>query len=285
MRKLLFALCALLVSLSALAGQGHALEVPPHGGQWVVDTARLLPAREKNALAENLRAYAGRTGNQIVVLTVPTLAGEDLAGFANRVAREWAIGQKDKNNGVLILVARAEGKVRFEVGRGIEDKLPDLRARRIQQEIAVPQFKAGRFGPGLMESVAAIQKALDGPDSAGTASPGAEQPPVPGAKPAGDSGLPLPVTGMLLFMVLLLGLAVYWKSFGSRAAAGSDEGRSFLFGLFLGILASIFRGRGGGGGFGGFGGGGGGDGGFSGGGGDFGGGGSSSDFGGGDDNS
>lgn len=266
MRRLLLALGLLLLAATAV----HALDVPPHGGQWVVDTARLLPAAEKNALAESLRGYAERSGNQIVVLTIPGLEGEDIAAFANRVAREWAVGQKDANNGVLLLVSVAERKVRFEVGRGIEDKLPDITAKRIQQQITVPNFKAGRYAQGIIQSVAAIRQALgdvpgDGPAPA----------PRPRPAPAPD-GLSV-FTLVLLFVAVLLAVAYFRRNSSRYGGAGGNK-QSFFLGLLLGILSNIFRGRGGGGGGFGGGGGGGGDGGFSGGGGDFGGGGSSSDW-------
>lgn len=275
MRRFLFALLLLAAALSAGAAFARgalALDVPPHGGQWVVDQARLLPPGEKNALAASLRAYAQESGTQIVVLTVPGLKGEDLTAYANRVAREWGVGQKDKNNGVLILVAAAERKVRFEVGRGIEDKLPDLLAKRIQQEITIPHFKAGRFGQGLTQSVAAIRQALADGQAPGQA-PAAQPRP---ARPAPGGGLPLLTLGLLVVAALLA--VAYFRRNAPRYGGGGDH--SFLIGLVLGILSSLFRGRGGGG-FGG-GGAGGGDGGFSGGGGDFGGGGSSSGWG--DDN-
>lgn len=260
-------LAALLVWGAALPLPSLALDVPPHGGQWVVDRARLLPAAQKNALAESLRAYANESGNQIVVLTIPGLEGEDIAAFANRVAREWGVGQKDKNNGVLILVSAVDRKVRFEVGRGIEDRLPDLLARRIQQQITIPNFKAGRFGPGLVQSVDAIKQALAPP---GEAAPAAPVPPgPPGPAPESDVGLPLLTLGLIILVVFLAG--AYFRRSASRFGRGGGDNASFFIGLVLGILSSIFRGRGGGGG-------GGGDGGFSGGGGDFGGGGSSSDW-------
>ncbi len=287
MRRLLLALCAVLLWTAS----ARALDVPPHGGQFVVDLARLVPARDKDAIGAELRRYAQESGNQIVVLTIPSLMGEDVADYANRVARAWGVGQKDKNNGVLILVAAAEKKVRFEVGRGIEDRLPDITAKRIQRDVTLPHFKAGRFGPGLAASVQAIEAALGGP-SAPVSGPeqGAEPlaPQLPPRAPA-DADIPWLTLGLIvLAVVLMLALAGrrrvsrgYYDQNGQFVQDG--RGSSFLLGLILGILSSIFRGRGGGGGFGG--GGGGGDGGFSGGGGDFGGGGSSSDFGGGDDNS
>lgn len=276
MRRLLLAL-GLLLAVSVFAGAAHAppahaLDVPPHGGQWVVDTARLLPPAEKNALGASLRDYAGQSGNQIVVLTIPGLEGEDIAAYANRVAREWGVGQKDKNNGVLILVAVADRKVRFEVGRGIEDRLPDILSKRIQMQITTPNFKAGRYGPGLVQTVAAIRQALTPPGEAAPAAPQA----APQAAPATGGGFPLLTLGLIV-VAGLLALAFFRRNSLRYGRAGGGDS-SFLIGLLLGILSSIFRGRGGGGGGFGGGGGGGGDGGFSGGGGDFGGGGSSSDW-------
>jgi len=272
---------ALLFAVLLAASGALALDVPPHGGQWVVDQAKLLPQAEKDQLGAHLRAYAEATGNQIVVLTVPGLKGEPISAYANRVAREWGIGQKDKNNGVLILVARAESKVRFEVGRGIEDKLPDILCKRIQREVTVPHFKAGRFGPGLTATVAAIEQAI-GPLPAELMDNATAQAPLARSAPK-DQGVPLPFILGVIITVLLIALGIANRRYGPRSGyEPPSEGTSFLFGLLLGLLSSLGRRGGGPGGFGGGGGMGGGDGGFSGGGGDFGGGGSDSGFGGGD---
>jgi len=296
---------ALTTALLALAlcacfgGAALALDAPKNAGEWVTDTARLLSPADKNALGAQLRAYAGTSGNQIVVLTIPSLEGEDAAGFANKVARAWGVGQKDKNNGVLILVARREGKVRFEVGRGIEDRLTDVACKRIQREITVPHFKAGRFAQGLSETVAAMQGLLSPPAEA--QAQGVQPAPAMPAPANPVDEPPLWFTLGLLGLVVLLGLWLLRRRYGSGrdqgfghdsgfdsgfgpgGGQGVGNGSSFLMGLLLGILSSF--GRGGRGGPGGFGGGSGGDGGFSGGGGDFGGGGSDSDFGGGGDDS
>ncbi|MDR3640787.1 MAG: TPM domain-containing protein [Humidesulfovibrio sp.] len=270
-------LLAALALLACAPGVGLALDVPPNQSQWVVDNAGLLPPADKNALGAELRRYAEATGNQIVVLTIDSLEGEDTAGYANKVARAWGVGQKDKNNGVLILVARKESKVRFEVGRGVEDKLPDVVCKRIQRDVTVPYFRAGRYAQGLAETVAVMEQAL-APAQAGDANATGQEPLT--SRPRADDGAP-PFTLALIAVALFLGLGLLWMRSGSRGGSGpgSGVGGSFLIGLLLGILSNIFRGRGGGGGFGG-GGFGGGDGGFSGGGGDFGGGGSDSGFGG-----
>lgn len=297
MRRLAAVLTLLLAALAAFAPSGAlALAVPPHGGQWVVDTARLLPPAEKDALGAELRRYAETSGNQIVILTVPSLEGESIAAYANRVAREWGVGRKDANTGVLILVAKAEARVRFEVGRGLEDRLTDVLSKRIQREVTVPQFRAGRFGAGLTETVRAIQQALAPSAAAGGADTAPLEPvaPAPQAKPQPkDDGFPWLTLGLVV-VATVLAIALlsrrrgpghgvgYGQGYGGGYDDGGGRGSSFLLGMLLGMFSSRWRGPGGPGGSGGFGGG---DGGFSGGGGDFGGGGSDSGFGGGDENS
>jgi len=294
-------LCAALAMAFIAPGslkEGFALEVPAHGGQWVVDAARLLPPAEKDKLGAELRRYAEASGNQIVILTVPSLEGESIAGYANKVARAWGIGSKEGNSGVLIVVAKAEARVRFEVGRSLEDRLTDVLSKRIQRDVTVPNFRAGRFGQGLSESVAAIQTAL-APPGAAEAQGGNQTAHAPALKPA-PGGFPW-LTLVLLVLAVVLVLALFHRSAHDVGAGGPGNGPGGGFGgpgygqgpddggrggsFLLGMLLGLFSGRWGGPG-GGFGGGGtGGDGGFSGGGGDFGGGGSDSGFGGGDDNS
>lgn len=295
MRRLAAAL-ALLATLAVFAPRAApALEIPAHGGQWVTDLAGLLAPADKDALGAELRRYAEASGTQIVVLTVPSLEGENIAAYANRVARQWGVGAKGANSGVLILVARAEERVRFEVGRGLEDRLSDALSKRIQREVTVPHFRAGRFGQGLAESVAAIEAALGPGDAAlgvEAAAPNqqAGQPagrPVdqPAARPAMKPAPGFPwLTLALVVLATVLAIAVLSRRSGPRNHGGGGygggfggnggRGASFLLGMLLGMLSGRWRGPGGPGGFGG------GDGGFSGGGGDFGGGGSDSGFGG-----
>ena len=303
MRRFAFCIALLYLALAAAftlpgglalgVGSAQALEIPANGGQWVVDGARLLPPAEKDKLGAELRRYAEATGNQIVILTVPSLEGESISGYANKVARAWGVGAKSGNTGVLILVAKAEARVRFEVGRGLEDRLPDVLAKRIQRDVTVPHFKAGRFGQGLAESVAAIETALTPPGAEGAANQTAAAPLAAPAKKPQSGGFSWLTLGLLVLAVVLV-FALFHRRAGQAGPYGPDgpdgpggfgggdgRGGSFLVGMLLGLLSSRWRGPGGGPG-GGFGGG---DGGFTGGGGDFGGGGSDSGFGGGDDNS
>lgn len=234
---------ALLLLAAATVGPfpAFALDVPAHGGQWVVDLAGLLPAGDKDSLTTTLRAYAQKSGNRIVVLTIPGLQGEDLSAYANRVFSQWGVGQRDVDNGVLILVAAAERQVRFEVGRGIEDRLPDVLCRRIQQEVTVPHFKDGRFGPGLVLTVGAIEQALD-------AAPGAVP---PGLRGESGDGPPLWFVLPLGAMLLLLGLEIFWRAYGSSHAArcasqpqsgsGPRVSSSSFLGFLFALLSRAFR--------------------------------------------
>lgn len=113
-------------------------------------------------LARDLEAHETKTGNQIAVLVLPSLEGEPLEPFSHRVATTWALGQKGTDNGVLLLVALRERKVRIEVGYGLEGTLTDLRSARIIRNQIVPRFRAGDLPGGIEAGVRAILETLEG---------------------------------------------------------------------------------------------------------------------------
>ena len=225
----------------------------------VVDTAHLLPADVKASLSQELAAYSQRTGNQLVVVTLPTLKGYDIADYGYQLGRHWGIGQKDKNNGALLIVDVGDKKVRIEVGYGLEGTLTDAISFQIVHNIIAPRFKQGDFTGGIEAGTSAILKVL-GDKAAAQKKQQTRQ----------RSG-----TGLL--MLLIIGFSL-WPLIatifggGGRGGPGSGlAGRSgWLAWMALGMLSGMGSGRGGGFGGGGFGGGG-----FSGGGGSFGGGGAS----------
>jgi uncharacterized protein len=102
------------------------------------------------------KVLESRTGIQLGILIVPNLGGQDIEGFALKAARKWGLGQKKKNNGILLLVARNERKVRVEVGRGLEGDLTDLQSHRIIDEVILPLFKRGQVENALTAGVEAI---------------------------------------------------------------------------------------------------------------------------------
>jgi uncharacterized protein len=157
MRRLLAA-AAVLAVLSAPAA---ALDVPYLSGR-VVDDAHLLDARTAAAVDSQLKAYEEKTGRQLVVLTLPSLDGEALEDFSIKVARTWRIGRKGKDDGILLLVARDDRKVRIEVGYGLEGDLPDALCGRIIRGVMIPRFRAGDYSGGVEAGVNAIIGTLAG---------------------------------------------------------------------------------------------------------------------------
>lgn len=128
----------------------------------VVDQAQILDDATELALTEQLEAHEAETSNQIVVVTVDSLNGYDEADYALKLGREWGIGTEEKNNGVILLVAPNERKVRIEVGYGLEGALPDAMAGQIIRRDIVPSFKEGDFTSGIKSGVGSILQAVVG---------------------------------------------------------------------------------------------------------------------------
>lgn len=137
------------------------MDVPPLSGR-VNDLAGLLSAAERQRLEEELAAFERETSHQVVVLTVPTVGGEDIAAFALRVVENWKIGHTGLDNGVLIAVAAGDRLARIEVGYGLEGVIPDAVAARILREVMIPSFREGRMGEGVARGAAAVMQAARG---------------------------------------------------------------------------------------------------------------------------
>jgi uncharacterized protein len=274
--------------LSFSSSTALCLDIPPLRGH-VNDYARMMSGAASESLEKELRSFEQSDSTQLVVLTVPSLEGEVLEDFSMKVAEAWKIGQKGKDNGIILVVANKEHKIRVEVGRGLEGRLTDLMAGRIIDLVIKPRFKRADFDGGFTAGIHALIDATRGEFKAND---GAQKPRV-------RTHLPLPA--LIIFGGIAL-LIVGNISRTAGAVAGTvglpllayltiaPVGLVLLFilgaaGLGLGILlpllshnhGGIFWG-GGGGGWGSSGGGGDSGGGFSGGGGDFGGGGSSGDW-------
>jgi uncharacterized protein len=285
-RCLLLATALFLAAGPALS----ALDVPALKGR-VNDYADMISASAEQAIAQKLETLETSDSTQVVVLTIPSLDGEDLEGFSIQVAEAWKIGTAEHDNGAILVVARDDRAVRIEVGYGLEGKLTDLLSGRIIREIILPNFKAGRFDEGFLQAVDAIIAAVEGEYTGTGQLPGEKGEPMSRALPliiaafiAGSIGsrrrilggiagaVLVPLASMIAFPVGWLTLIWVPLGFGGGMLAAS-------------LLASRISGRGGSGGgfspggFGGFSGGGfrgggsSGGGGFSGGGGGFGGGG------------
>jgi uncharacterized protein len=147
-----------------------ALEVPPLKGR-VNDYAGMLSSATQQQLESSLRDLEQTDSTQIVVLIIPSLEGEVIEEFSIKVADQWKIGQKDFDNGAILLVAQKDRKLRIEVGYGLEGSLTDLMAGRIIRNAIVPQFKAGHFDQGIIDGVQAMIGVVRGEYQASEKSP------------------------------------------------------------------------------------------------------------------
>ncbi len=291
MRPLFAAFLLAATLVGALARADDVLPVPSLSGR-VIDPIGTLSAAQAQALSTKLAAIESRNGAQIVVLIVPTTQPEDIDSFTQRVADQWKIGRRDVGDGLLIVVAKNDHRVRIATAKTLEGAIPDIEAGRIIRETMTPAFRAGDFAGGLNASVDRLGALI-----AGEALPA----PSRTANPRPKGGFDLQDLAIFLFVgVPILGAIltrIFGRKGGALLAGGAVGGIGWLLTTSLlvaagaGVIALFLVGvmgaggsRGGRGGFGpiiwggggGFGGGGGGGGGFSsGGGGNFGGGGAS----------
>ncbi len=150
----------LLAAMLLSAISSAALEVPFLSGR-VTDNAEVLNDGTRRSITERLKAHEERTGDQIAVLTVPSLEGENIEEYAVKVFESWKLGKKGKDNGVLIIVAPKDRRMRIEVGYGLEGTLTDLAAGRIVRNVMTPRFKTGDYNGGIDAGVQAILDLLE----------------------------------------------------------------------------------------------------------------------------
>jgi uncharacterized protein len=293
-----------LLVFCGLAAAQDLQAIPPLTAR-VMDQAGVLQPAQAQALEAKLAAFEAQAGPQIVVLTVASTGIEDIADYAQRVGDAWKIGRRDVGDGLLIVVAKNDRKLRIQVAKALEGAVPDLAARQIISNQISPAFKRGDYAAGLDAGVDALIARIRG-----------EHLPAPAAQRPGpsDFGIDWEMLAMFFFVgVPVVGgvlTSIFGRKLGSLVTAGGAGTLAWWLSasLLIGGLASvvalvlvgvmgigavrggraarggghggppiIWGGGGGGGGFGG--GGGGGGGGFSsGGGGDFGGGGASGDW-------
>ncbi|WP_339521481.1 TPM domain-containing protein [Pseudomonas sp. EL_65y_Pfl2_R96] len=241
---------ALLLCAMALTAQAE-LTFPALTAR-VVDNARLIEPGVREQLMQQLQAHEKATGEQVVVVTVENLQGASIEDFGYQLGRHWGIGQKDKNTGALLIVARDDRKLRIEVGYGLEDRLTDAQSSVIINQVITPSFKTGNFSKGISDGVAAMLVVLGGnPLNVG-----------PPEDEESFSQIFANGVGMLFIMALPF-LITYW--FLNMLGVVGSRGRSSSDDIFYGSGSDGGSGSGSGDGGGG----------FSGGGGGFGGGGSS----------
>jgi uncharacterized protein len=284
--RLLLAFAALFLASPALA-----VDFPPLSGR-VVDTADLLNPAQEQALTQRLEALQRVSSRQLVVATVPSLQDLPIEDYGYQLGRAWGIGQRGANNGIILLVAPNEKKVRIEVGYGLEGIVTDALSSQIIQQQILPHFRSNPpdYAGGIIAGADTLIQQLQAPPEAAeqatvAAQQAANQRQAGRHRSRGTSIGPLIIWGGILLFVLLpaLGAGLAGRRYrgGRRGGVsiwgpGYGGGGSGLGWMLMGMALSSRRGGGSswGGGGGGWGGGGGG-GGFSGGGGSFGGGGAS----------
>jgi len=262
-----FKLCliGLLALISALfGGIVHAEPTFPELTGRVVDGANMIPDDVEATLTAKLAQIETTSSDQLVVVTASSLQGYEIEEYGYRLGRAWGIGQKTLNNGILLIVAPNERKVRIEVGYGLEGVMPDAIANHIIQNSIIPKFRAGDMVGGIVAGVDGIDEALNASpeEMAQRAKAAAEN-----ATSSADEGIPIFFIILVIIYILILISNAKRKRFRRR---GYNNG---ILPIILHDWDDDDDHKGGWGG--GFGGGGGGFGGFSGGGGSFGGGGSS----------
>lgn len=221
------------------------VKIPQLWGTRIHDEARILSPGFVDRLEQQLKKHEDSTSNQIAILIIPSLHGEPIEDFSLRVAETWKLGQAEKDNGVLLLIAFQDHKVRFEVGEGLEGVLPDAICNQIIRNEIAPHFRQNDYEGGIQAAVTAMIQAIGGEYQADQQA----------SERRGGKGGSLWGTLIIILIILLIS----WIRGGGR---GNYRRRGWSPGT--GWYGGGFRG-------GGFGGGGG----FSGGGGGFSGGGSS----------
>ena len=155
-RFILLSLCFLLLPFNVAA-----LEVPKLTG-YVNDLAGVISPEVELKIENFLRGFEASDSTQLVVLTIESLEGESLEEYSLKVADSWKIGQKEKDNGALLLISKQDRKIRIEVGYGLEGKLTDLLAGRIIDNEITPEFKAGNYDAGVIAGVSAMAESVRG---------------------------------------------------------------------------------------------------------------------------
>lgn len=231
---------------SLIGGFAQKVDIlpPPNPPRLVNDEAHLLSDYDRSTLENKLVSLDNSSTNQIAIVTIPTLGDNDIDDYSNRLFRAWGIGGKKNNNGVLILIAQAEHKIRIEVGYGLEGAIPDVTAKDIIRNDLTPAFKQGNYYSGLNAAVESLSKAAVG-EYHERRNRGDE-----GGKGGGS------IIGILIIVGIILLIIGRGGGRGGRGGGGD-----FITGAILGSMlnsggrSSSSWGGGGGGGFGGFGGG------------------------------
>jgi uncharacterized protein len=201
----------------------------------VVDVSGTLSAPQQQALNDKLTAFEASSGSQVVVLLVPSTAPEDIASYANRVGSTWKIGRKDIGDGLLLIVAKNDRKLRIEVARTLEGAIPDLAAKRIIDLAISPRFKQGDFAGGIDAGLNQITALIQGE----------ALPAVDHTAASGKQGFQWMDLAVFMFFAVAVGGSVARRALGNKLgslAVGGAAGfiaMSVTASLLIAVLAGV----------------------------------------------
>lgn len=224
----LLALCAVLLFVSVHV-RAEFVAIPVLKTR-VTDLTQTLTADQQSQLETKLATFEREKGSQIAVLIIPTTAPEDIAQYSIRVVDVWKLGREKQDDGILLLVAKNDRKMRIEVGRGLEGPIPDLIAKRIITEVMAPRFKQGDFYGGINSSIDTLIGLVSG-----------EQLPAP-TSPRMHAGnlenmLPLLFFGAVILASMLR--SIFGRGIGGVLNGGIVAGLAWILGVGL-ILTIVF---------------------------------------------
>ena len=228
LRAFVFLLLASYLLLSQFA-HAELLPVPALKAR-VTDLTQTLSQAEQAQLEQKLAAFEAKKGSQIAVLIVPSTQPEDIAQYSIRVTDAWKLGRKGVGDGVLVLIANDDHKMRIEVGRGLEGAIPDLYAKRVITETIAPKFKQGDFFGGINSGLDSLIGLVDG-----EALPAPSNPKLRGG--GIENMLPLLLFGGLISGMMLRG--VFGTFFGSALNGSLMGGVVWVLGVALGGAAIL----------------------------------------------
>ena len=179
----------------------------------VRDDAGVLSEEERTQLEQKLGDYRESTGNELAVVLLPSLQGGQIDDFGNKLFEKWKLGEADKDNGLLLLVAVNDRKMRIEVGYGLEAVLPDAACGRIRDQFLAPAFREGQYARGVNEAVDAFIMALNGEAQVEAATEGAVQ----------TEAQPISGTAKLLILLFFAVLVIVLFILGKKGRLGSGN--------------------------------------------------------------
>ncbi len=225
-------LFAALLVVAGLIGAVRAdVAVPPLKTR-VTDLTGTLNAQQTGELESRIAAFESRRGSQIAVLLLPTTKPEEIEQYSIRVAEAWKIGRRKVDDGLILIVAKDDRRLRIEVGYGLEGAIPDSVAKRVIEERITPRFRDGDFYGGVRDGVDQLIKLAEG-----------EKLPPPSAAPGGGSSIPTDWIIPALFLVVIGSgiLKAMLGRFPGSLAAGAGVGLIawLMFGIVVGAVALI----------------------------------------------